>query len=191
VLQGDRGLSRKSDAPGNASTYYSLTRLPLAGRIECDGETHDVQGEGWIDREWSTSALGADQVGWDWFSLQLDDGSEVMWYQLRRRDGTRDPWSRGCVVAPDGVATPLEPDAVDARPDGAWTAADGAATYPARWTLRGRGAQPFVLTIEPMLADQELRTMVRYWEGAVAVRGERAGRPVRGVGYLEMTGYAR
>jgi predicted secreted hydrolase len=191
VLQGDRGLSRKSAEPGNASIYYSLTRVPIAGTIAVGGARHDVRGDAWIDREWSTSALGAEQVGWDWFSLQLDDGSDVMWYQLRRRDGTREPWSRGSVVARDGTATPLEPANVDADPTGAWTAADGAATYPARWTLRARGTEPFELDVTPLLADQELRVLVRYWEGAVAVRGTRAGRPVTGRGYLEMTGYAR
>ena len=190
VLQGDRGLSQKSAEPGNASIYYSLTRVPLAGRVVAGGEAHDVRGDGWIDREWSTSALGPEQVGWDWFSLQLDDGSELMWYQLRRHDGTRDPWSRGCVVAPDGTATPLVPAAVEAVPEGTWTAPDGRARYPARWRLRGRGAEPFDLEVAPLLADQELRVLVRYWEGAVAVRGTRGGRPVAGRGYLEMTGYS-
>jgi predicted secreted hydrolase len=179
VLQGEAGLSRKSGEPGNASHYYSLTRLPLAGRVTCDGEVHDVRGEGWLDREWSTSALGPEQVGWDWFSLQLDGGVEVMWYQLRRRDGGRDPWSRGVVVGPDGAATRLEPAAIELVPDGEWTAADGGARYPARWRLRHRG--------EP--ADQDLRVIVRYWEGAVGVDGTFAGKPATGRGYLEMTGY--
>ena len=191
VLQGDRGLSQKSDQPGNASIYYSLTRLPIAGAIVVAGVRHDVRGEAWIDREWSTSALGADQVGWDWFSLQLDDRSEVMWYQLRRRDGSIDAWSRGCVVAADGTVTRLQPQQVTATPDGAWTASDGAARYPARWRLQGTGADAFDLAVEPLLPDQELRVAVRYWEGAVGVRGTRSGRAVAGHGYLEMTGYVR
>lgn len=191
VLQGDAGLSQKSDEPGNASIYYSLTRLPIAGRIVAGHGVHQVRGEAWIDREWSTSALGADQVGWDWFSLQLDDGTEVMWYRLRRRDGTIDRWSRGCFVARDGAVTTLSPGDVEALSDGAWTAADGRASYPARWRLRSRGAVAFDLEVTPLLADQELRVLVRYWEGAVAVRGTRDGAPVAGRGYLEMTGYAR
>lgn len=190
VLQGERGLSRKSAEPGNASIYYSLTRLPIAGTIEVDGTAHDVKGLAWIDREWSTSALAPDQVGWDWFSLQLDDGTEVMWYQLRRADGGRDSWSRGCLVAEDGAATPLLSADVRATPTGAWTAPDGAATYPAAWRLVA-SAPAFDLAVTPLLPDQELHTLVRYWEGAVAVRGTRAGRPVAGRGYLEMTGYAR
>ena len=191
VLQGDRGLSQKSGEPGNASIYYSMTRLPVAGRITLGTEAHVVQGEAWLDREWSTSALGADQVGWDWFSLQLDSGEEVMWYRLRRRDGSLDRWSRGCVVARDGTATPLSVDDVEAIPQGLWQAPDGRAGYPARWQLRARGAVPFELEVTPLLADQELRVLVRYWEGAVAVRGTRGGVPVAGRGYLEMTGYSR
>lgn len=190
VLQGDRGLSQKSGEPGNASNYYSLTRLPIGGEIVVDGARHAVRGEAWVDREWSTSALGAEQVGWDWFSLQLDDGCELMWYRLRRRDGSVDPWSRGSFVARDGTLTPLGPADVDAEPLGRWRADDGGAEYPASWRLRGRGAQPFELEVVPVLPDQELRVLVRYWEGAVDVRGTRAGRAVSGRGYLEMTGYA-
>lgn len=190
VLQGDRGLSQKSSEPGNASNYYSLTRLPIAGELTVDGARHAVRGDAWVDREWSTSALGADQVGWDWFSLQLDDGCELMWYRLRRRDGSVDPWSRGSFVARDGTLTPLGPNDVEAEPLDRWRADDGGAEYPARWRLRGRGAVPFELEVVPVLPDQELRVLVRYWEGAVDVRGTRAGSAVGGRGYLEMTGYA-
>lgn len=188
VLQGDGGLSQKSAAPGNASIYYSMTRLPMLGTITVAGVAHAVRGEGWLDREWSTSALGADQVGWDWFSLQFDDGCELMWYSLRRADGSSDPWSRGTLVLADGSAVRLAPERVVSQPEGRWTAADGRASYPARWRLRGRDPD-FDVEVVPLLADQELRTIVRYWEGAVEVRGTREGRAVRGVGYLEMTGY--
>jgi predicted secreted hydrolase len=190
VLQGDRGLSQKSAAPGNASIYYSMTRLPIRGALVVDGARHEVSGLGWIDREWSTSALGPDQVGWDWFSLQLDDETEVMWYRLRRRDGSSDPWSRGCFVAKDGSSRRLLPANVTVTPLGEWTAPDGGASYPARWRLTC--SEPaFDLEVTPLLADQELHTLVRYWEGAVRVAGTRTGRPVTGRGYLEMTGYVR
>lgn len=188
VLQGDRGLSQKSDAPGNASIYYSMTRLPIAGTITSQGVQRDVNGQCWIDREWSTSALGPQQVGWDWFSLQLDSGEELMWYRLRRRDGSVDPWSRGCLVDVAGRATALLPGQVQSIPAGSWSAADGGATYPATWRLVG-ASPDFDLEITPLLPDQELRTLVRYWEGAVAVRGTRGGKPITGRGYLEMTGY--
>lgn len=189
VLQGEQGLSQKSAEPGNASIYYSMTRLPIAGRITVAGEAHAVRGEAWLDREWSTSALGPEQQGWDWFSLQLDDGTEVMWYRLRRTDGSADPWSRGCFVARDGAVTRLMPQQVEAIPNGQWRAGDGGATYPASWRLRAQGEVAFDLEVTPVLADQELRVLVRYWEGAVVVRGTRDGKPVGGRGYLEMTGY--
>lgn len=190
VLQGDRGLSQKSAAVGNASIYYSMTRLPIRGALVVDGVRHEVSGLGWIDREWSTSALGPDQVGWDWFSLQLDDETEVMWYRLRLRDGGSDPWSRGCFVAADGSSQRLLPADVTVTPIGEWTAPDGDAAYPERWRLRC-AEPPFDLEVTPLLADQELHTLVRYWEGAVGVQGTRAGAPVQGRGYLEMTGYVR
>jgi len=188
VRQGVRGLSQKSDEPGNASIYYSLTRLPIDGVITVGGERHDVRGLAWVDREWSTAALGAGQVGWDWFSLQLDDGADLMWYQLRRADGTVDRWSRGSLVGADGTVTPLLPATTTATPSGSWTAADGRARYPARFRLVGT-APAFDLEVTPLLADQELQVLVRYWEGAVAVRGTRDGAPVTGRGYLELTGY--
>jgi predicted secreted hydrolase len=190
VLQGDRGLSQKSEAAGNASIYYSMTRLPIAGTITSQGAQHEVRGECWIDREWSTSALGPQQVGWDWFSLQLDSGEELMWYRLRRRDGSVDPWSRGGLVDVAGNSTTLLPARVQTIPAGSWSAPDGGAIYPATWRLVG-ASPDFDLEITPLLANQELHTLVRYWEGAVAVRGTRDGKPVTGRGYLEMTGYAR
>jgi predicted secreted hydrolase len=189
VLQGENGLSRKSDAPGNASIYYSMTRLPIDGTIRVGGVDHEVAGLAWVDREWSTSALAADQVGWDWFSLQLDNGDDLMWYRLRRRDGSVDRTSRGSLVSENGTQWVLQPTMVSAEAIGEWRAADGGARYPARWRLVG-AAPRFDLEIEPLLPDQELRLSVRYWEGAVSVKGTRNGKPVTGRGYLEMTGYA-
>ncbi len=188
VLQGDHGLSRKSDEAGNASIYYSMTRVPIEGTVRVGGAPLAVSGLAWIDREWSTSALGRDQVGWDWFSLQLDDGTEVMLYQLRKRDGSIDANSRGAIVAADGRIEALPPGAVLATPGGEWTASDGGARYPARWRLTSTSS-PLDLEVTPLRADQELRVLVRYWEGAVAVRGTRGGTAVAGRGYLEMTGY--
>ncbi|HET9982289.1 MAG TPA: lipocalin-like domain-containing protein [Longimicrobiales bacterium] len=187
VLQGDRGLSRKGPEPGNASYYYSLTRMPTAGTIRMAGDTFRVRGESWMDREWSTSALGRDEVGWDWFALQLADGRELMLYRIRRRDGGASPFSAGSVVAPDGAATPLSP--ADARLDvlGHWTS-PGGTRYPARWRLRVPTAG-LDLEVRPILADQELNVAVRYWEGAVDVTGTSRGKPVRGRGYVELTGY--
>ncbi|MBL8748694.1 MAG: carotenoid 1,2-hydratase [Planctomycetes bacterium] len=188
VLQGDRGLSRKGDEPGNASIYYSMTRVPIEGTVRVSGAPLAVRGLAWIDREWSTSALGRDQVGWDWFSLQLDDGTDLMLYQLRKRDGSIDANSRGAIVGADGRIEVLPPGALVATPSGEWTARDGGARYPARWRLTST-SPPLDLEVTPLRADQELRVLVRYWEGAVAVRGNLGGAAVAGRGYLEMTGY--
>jgi len=188
VLNGDRGLSQKSAAAGNASHYYSLTRLDTRGELRLDGENFDVSGNAWMDREWSTSALADDQVGWDWFALQFSDGSELMYYQLRRDDGTTDPHSAGTYVDSDGVSSHVTVADVELEVLDEWASPRGG-VYPARWALRV-GSLGLDVTVVPRLADQELATFPRYWEGAVEVRGERRAVPVSGLGYVELTGYA-
>jgi len=188
VLQGDRGFSRKGPEPGNASLYYSFTRMPARGTVRLGAETLEVSGEAWMDREWSTSALGAGVEGWDWFALQLDDGRELMVYLLRRRDGTIDPFSAGILVRADGTARRL--DAADVRVEtlAHWTSPRSGVRYPARWRLSVLSAE-VRLQVEPRLADQELRAGTRYWEGAVVVMGSSAGRAIGGEGYVELVGY--
>ena len=183
VLQGDRGLSQKGPGAGNASYYYAQTRMATTGTVTVGGEAVPVEGLTWLDREWSTSALSADQVGWDWFALHLDDGRDLMLYQLRRRDGTKDPLSKGSLVAPDGAKTPL--DAVDYSlvPLTTWTSPSGG-RYPVRWRVRVPSAG-IDAVVEATFEAQELDATVQYWEGAVDVAGS-----VAGVGFLEMTGYA-
>jgi predicted secreted hydrolase len=188
VLQGERGLSRKGAEPGNASHYYSLTRMPATGVIRVGVETLPVTGHAWMDREWSTSALGPDVVGWDWFALQLDDGHDLMVYVLRRRDGSADPFSAGTVVAPDGTARSLAPADVSIETLAWWTSPRTAVRYPAGWRVVVPSLD-LQLDVRPRLADQELVVGTRYWEGAVAVTGGSAGQPVAGVGYVELVGY--
>ncbi len=190
VLQGEQGLSQKSSEPGNASYYYSLTRMPTAGVVRIGAETFRVTGSSWLDREWSTSALAGNQLGWDWFSLQFDDGRELMYYQLRLKDGGADPLSSGVLVAPDGGTTRLAAAEVRIEILDHWQSPHSGGRYPARWRLRVPD-QELDLVIVPLLADQELQTSVRYWEGAVSLRGVSRGAPVRGRGYVELTGYAR
>jgi predicted secreted hydrolase len=189
ILQGDRGYSPKGPQPGNASHYYSLTRLETSGMVQVGDTVYPVSGLSWMDHEWSTSALAADQVGWDWFSIQIDDGSELMVFQLRKEDGSIDPFSSGTLVAPDGSTRHLGRDDFEVRVEDTWRSPHTGATYPARWTVIAP-AVDLVLEIEPYLADQELTVSYAYWEGAVRVEGERAGQSVRGSGYVEMTGYA-
>jgi len=189
VAQGDRGLSRKGPEPGNASFYYSITRMPARGVVRVGRESFDVSGEAWMDREWSTSALGPALAGWDWFALQLDDGRELMFYLLRRRDGTIDPFSAGTLVAADGTTRALERGDVRVETLAHWTSPRSGVRYPARWRL----IVPSValqLAIAPQLPDQELIVGTRYWEGAVAVTGTAGDRPVAGQGYIELVGYA-
>ena len=183
VLQGDHGLSRKSAAPGNASYYYSFTRLPTRGELRIGDTVYSVQGDSWMDREWSSSALDRDQAGWDWFALQLDDGREVMYYQLRTRQGEAHPFSRGSLVEKDGSVRTLLPDQVKLTPLRYWQAEDGA-RYPVGWRLQAAGFQ-LDLEVQALIDDQQMDHSVRYWEGAVDVSGSHAGR-----GYLELSGYA-
>ncbi|NCF09954.1 MAG: carotenoid 1,2-hydratase [Gammaproteobacteria bacterium] len=183
VAQGDGGTSRKGPEPGNATRYYSLPRLAARGRLQLDGAAREVHGSAWLDREWGSSALGDGVRGWDWFGLQLDDGRDLMLYRLRRDDGGTDPFSAGSVVAVDGTVTPLTATDFVIEPRGEWRTADGVA-YPAQWRLT-LPEHDLDLEVRPLLADQELRLAVRYWEGAVAVSGSVAGR-----GYAELTGYA-
>jgi predicted secreted hydrolase len=188
VLQGDLGLSPKGAEPGNASIYYSFTRMPARGVLRLGAETLEVSGEAWMDREWSTSALGAGVEGWDWFAVQLDDGRELMVYRLRRGDGTTDPFSAGTLVAADGTVRRLDAGDVSVETLAHWTSPRSAVRYPARWRLSVPSADLRV-EIEPRLADQELIVGTRYWEGAVAVAGSAASRRIAGQGYVELVGY--
>jgi len=188
ALQGDHGLSQKGPEPGNASYYYSLSRMSARGTVRAGGEPLPVSGLAWMDREWSTSALGPDLVGWDWLALQLDDGRDVMVYRLRRRDGAVDAHSSGVVIAVDGATRPLAPGDVTLEALDHWTSPRSRVRYPSRWRLAIPGAT-LTLEITPRLADQELIVGTRYWEGAVRVEGTAAGHPIAGRGYVELVGY--
>jgi predicted secreted hydrolase len=189
VLQGDKGLSQKGPEKGNASYYYSLTRMPSRGTVRVGERSYTVKGESWMDREWSTSALGPDQVGWDWFSLQLSDGSELMYYQLRRKDGTADRFSSGTWVPASGEPVRVSREDVQLTVLGTWKSPRSGGEYPSRWRLRVEKLG-LDLTVTPRLADQELPVSVLYWEGAVGLEGSREGQPLKGRGYVELTGYA-
>jgi predicted secreted hydrolase len=187
-LQGDRGLSQKGRDPGNASYYYSMPRLVTRGVLDWGEERFEVAGLSWLDREWSTSALDADVVGWDWFALHLDDGSDLMLYRLRRADGSSASESAGSLRRPDGRQTQLGADDFEVAPRGVWSSPRGG-TYPAGWRITVP-AEELELEVTPRLADQELPLTVRYWEGAITARGRDRGGIASGSGYLEMTGYA-
>ena len=181
VLQGAAGLSRKG--PDQASYYFSMPRLPVSGEVVVAGEARRVRGLGWLDREWSTSVLAEAQVGWDWFALQLDDGRSVMAFQLRRQDGSRDPYDQGLVVAADGSTRSLGTSDFRLTPTRFWKDREGVG-WPVAWTVR-IGAEAW--QVEAVLDDQAMNTTIRYWEGMVSVRSE-SGEQI-GRGYLELTGY--
>jgi len=190
VAHGDRGLSPKSEEPGNASYYVGYTRMAAQGRIGAGGDEAEVAGEAWFDHEWSTSALGEGAVGWDWFSLQLDDGRELMHFQIRREDGSIELVSGGTLVERDGRTRRLARDDVSVDVLDHWTSPQTGARYPSRWRVQVP-SQGLDLLVEPWLEGQEMRTSFVYWEGAVQITGRADPRAVTGRGYVELTGYAR
>jgi predicted secreted hydrolase len=189
VLQGEGGLDRKGPERGNASWYYSAPRLAVAGALTSAGrDAVPVTGSAWLDREWSTSALSPGIAGWDWFALQLDDGSDLMFYRLRTASGSTSPFSGGTLTAPDGTTTRLDAEAVALEAVRNWTSKRSGIRYPVAWNL-SLPDQDLELSISPRLDDQEIDLMVRYWEGAVSVSGSRNGQALSGVGYLDLAGY--
>jgi predicted secreted hydrolase len=162
--------------------------MAASGAVRVGAETLDVSGHAWMDREWSTSALGPDLVGWDWFAVQLDDGRDLMFYRLRRRDGAADALSAGTLVAADGTTQRLAAADVVIETLAYWTSPRSGVRYPSRWRLTLPSGD-LRLEVSPRLADQELIVGPRYWEGAVAIDGAAAGRPLSGEGYVELVGY--
>ena len=189
VLHGDQGLSQKSSGVGNASYYYSFTRLATDGTITVNGQTVAVKGLSWMDHEFSTTVLGKDAVGWDWFSIQLSDQREVMYFQIRQKDGSIEPMSGGTLVEPDGSSHALTREQVNVQVLNTWTSPESGGVYPSRWRVSIPSAN-IQLTLKPYVADQEMRVSIVYWEGAVEITGTSNGAPVTGSGYVEMTGYA-
>lgn len=194
VAHGDAGYSRKGRDPEQASCYYSLTRLHTAGAIAIDGDAFPVSGLSWMDHEFSTAPLAEGVVGWDWFSLQLTDGTELMAYFLREPNGRFHPASSATFVNPEGKGAHIASGSIRLETTATWESPETGATYPSGWTL-STAAPDLVLSISPTLADQEMQTPlttdVVYWEGAVSVTGTAGGRPVEGNGYVELTGYDR
>ena len=189
IAHGDSGYSQKGPEPGNASYYYSQTRLLAEGSLQIGAELFDVSGQGWSDHEYSTSVLSDGQVGWDWFAIQLDDGSEVMLYYIRRADGSVDPYSSGTLIAADGSTQALQREDFTIEALDTWLSPHSGAEYPLGWVVSIPEADIYI-ELSPTLLDQELNLSTIYWEGAVSISGTREGQPVAGVGYVELTGYA-
>jgi predicted secreted hydrolase len=195
VIHGENGVSQKSAGAGRASHYISFTRLQTRGTLAISGKLIQVQGSSWMDHEFFTHSMEADQVGWDWLSLQLEDDTELMLYQIRRKDGTTDPFSSGTYVDAQGKSVHLTEGDFRLRPAGeTWTSGVTGATYPVVWSME-IPKLGLKLAARARLKSQELaggsKIAPSYWEGAIAIEGMRGAASIQGVGYLEMTGYAR
>lgn len=193
ALHGEGGLSRKSGQENAASYYYSLSRLETRGSITVAGRRLQVSGLSWMDHEFFTSAMAPNLAGWDWFSLQLADGWDVMLYLLRQKDGSVDAASSGTLIDPQGRTRHLKLAEFQVKATGAWTSPHTGTTYPVGWEISIPGAG-YRLRLTPALADQEMRAQaparVTYWEGEVKIEGSKNGEAIAGQGYAELTGYA-
>jgi predicted secreted hydrolase len=188
ILHGEKGLSQKGPEPGNASYYYSIVQQQVNGQITIDSQVYDVTGLAWKDHEYGTSALSEEAVGWDWFSIQLDGGQALMFFQIRRSDGQVTPFSSGTFLWADGSTAALDYTEWTLEVQSRWTSPNSGVEYPAGWRIAIPSLE-LELTGKPMAADQELNVSTTYWEGAVAFEGTLAGRVINGKGYVELTGY--
>jgi predicted secreted hydrolase len=195
VIHGENGISKKAESPGRASHYISLTHLATSGAIELGNKKMEVTGTSWMDHEFFTQQLDANQAGWDWLSLQLDDRTELMLFHIRRKDGSIDPYSAGTYVDATGKTTHLRFGEFKLEPVGEkWFSPGTGAAYPIQWKITIPKLS-IELEAKTPLASQELtgnsKLVPNYWEGAIALTGTRTAQPLSGVGYLEMTGYDR
>jgi predicted secreted hydrolase len=195
VPHGRGGLSRKGQAEGEASYYASWTDLESAGTITPGpgSAAVSVRGRSWFDHEFGSGMLAPGLTGWDWFSLHLSDGRDLMIYRLRREDGSIEPASSGTLIEIDGRGRGLALAEIEVEVLDRWKSPHSGGRYPSRWRIRLPG-RDLDLEIAPLLPDQEVRPeampVLVYWEGAVAGRGRFQGRPVKVEGYVELTGYA-
>jgi predicted secreted hydrolase len=183
VIHGANGVSQKAAGAGRASHYVSLTRLLTNGAITLEGQKYEVEGLSWMDHEFFSHSLESNQVGWDWFSLQFDDGSELMLYRLRRKDGMVEPYSSGTYVEASGRTRPLRLADFSLQPGTSKYKA-----YPIEWSVQVPSLS-LLCKVRTRLPQQELTGNTSYWEGAIEVEGTKSGSPIHGSGYLEMTGY--
>lgn len=189
ILHGEAGLSQKGDGIGNASYYFSQTRLKTIGQLRINDDWFDVEGLSWMDHEFGTSTLGKNQVGWDWFSIQLDNNSELMLFQIRNNDGTISPFSSGTIINNTGETINIKMDEFSIEVLDIWKNEEQI-QYPSRWKIV---LEPYNIELEiiPVINDQEVKLFFQYWEGAVTVQGIVNGQSVSGYGYVELTGYAQ
>ena len=194
VVHGQNGISKKGSEAGNASHYFSYTRIKTSGTVFVDGKAYKVLGTSWMDHEYSSNQLNDELAGWDWFSLKLDDQTELMLYQLRRKAGGVDSFSSGTLVSSDGVPRHLKRDEFIVRPLTQWKSKQSGITYPSGWKLEVPSFG-IKLSLSPDLNDQELYDLrsisASYWEGSISVEGTIRGDLIKGKGYVELVGYGK
>jgi predicted secreted hydrolase len=194
IFHGKSGYSQKGPRPQQASMYYTMPRLKLSGHIAEDGEWQNTKGSAWMDHEFMTNLLDENQVGWDWFSQQFDDGSALMVYQIRLKDGGVEPLSKGTWISPEGETTNLRINDYSISQTAAWMSPHTDTTYPAGWEI-SIPKLDIQLSLSPSINDQEMRThrgaKMSYWEGSTFAKGTRGGAAISGRGYTELVGYQR
>ena len=190
ILQGDRGYSVKGPETGNASYYYSIVQQPTQGTVRVQEETYIVDGKSWTDHEFSTSALSQGTQGWDWFSLQLEDGAALMLYGLRLQDGSTTAESNGTYVTPEGKVLHLNREEYQIKVLERWTSPQSRTQYPAKWAISVPSLD-LDMQVLPMINNQELLLSTTYWEGAIEIDGVQSQQQIHGKGYVELTGYDR
>jgi predicted secreted hydrolase len=194
VIHGQNGISQKAEGDGYASHYYSITRLKTEGKIFSKKKEIPVQGRSWMDHEFGSAQLREYQTGWDWFSIQLENGIDLMIYQIRHQDGKIDPYSSGTIIFSDGSYRHLHLKEFQIEVLDRWKSKKSGATYPSKWRMVAPSHR-IELMLTPTVKDQELitqeSTRVTYWEGSAKVEGKYQGQRVRGMSYVELTGYAK
>ena len=190
VTHGQDGVSQKAEGAGHASHYFSGTRMVSEGQLTIGGKTAHVSGESWLDREWATNQLSPAQAGWNWFSIQLDDGRELMLYQMRLTDGSLDSNSSGTFIARVGSAQHLRRDDYQLTSERFWTSPDSGGKYPIGWRLSIPSLAVSLRITTPLSKQELVLKPIAYWEGLIDVEGAVSGKAVRGQGYMELTGYA-
>jgi predicted secreted hydrolase len=190
VIEGEKGVSVKSAGEGHASCYYSYTRMATRGALTLPGAAPlAVTGETWFDHEWATNQLAPDQAGWDWFSLQLSDDTELMLYRMRLKNGQADAASSGTFIPRSGVPVYLKAGDFILTPLDWWRSPGTHGAYPIRWRVQIPRLKMDVQVSTP-LEDQELSLpSIAYWEGLIHIVGDSGGAAITGHGYLELTGY--
>jgi len=194
VFHGQNGISKKGSKIGNASHYFSYTRMKTSGTVFMHGKAYKVLGTSWMDHEYSSNQLNDELAGWDWFSLKLDNQTELMLYQLRRKAGGVDSFSSGTLVSADGVTRHLKRNEFTVRPLTQWKSKRSGITYPSGWKLEVPSFG-IKLSLSPDLNDQELYDLrsisASYWEGSISVEGTIRGDLIKGKGYVELVGYGK